>query len=87
MDGLVALLAVQAMVFVLWAAAMFRTLFRLRRRAVAESGIAFPGPGATLRSFRAFLTEPEFAADRRRLGWLTAALVALIAASTLWHSG
>lgn len=78
-----ALLVVQAAVGMLWAVLMFRTLFRLRARAVRDSGQMFPGPGATLRSFAAFLTDPAMAADRRQLGLATLAMFASIAGFTL----
>ena len=77
------LLAVQGIVFALWGFLMFRTLFRLRARAVARSGQAFPGLGATLESFGAFLTDPVFARDRRLLGAVTLAMFALIALFSL----
>jgi hypothetical protein len=73
------LLGLQGVVFAVWAYWMFRCLFRLRRRAVAETGSAFPGPGATLRSFAAFATLPDFARDRRILLVLTVTMFALIA--------
>lgn len=79
------LLSVQGLLFLFWAMLMFRTLFRLRRRAVADCGQAFPGLGATLRAWRAFLTEPGWRRDRRLLGALTLALVAMtVAVPLLW---
>jgi hypothetical protein len=68
-------LAVQGVLFAVWAVAAFRTLLRLRARAVAESGRMFPGPGPTLQAFGAFLREPGFARDRRVLGGLGAVLL------------
>ncbi|HMO07338.1 MAG TPA: hypothetical protein PKD10_06775 [Paracoccaceae bacterium] len=47
------LLAAQAVGFVVWAFVAFRILFRLRARAVAETGLPFPGLGATLRRLAA----------------------------------
>lgn len=73
------LLGLQGIVFAAWTYWMFRCLFRLRRRAVAETGSAFPGLGATLRSFAAFATLPDHARDRRILLALTVAMFALIA--------
>ncbi|MFN4171358.1 MAG: hypothetical protein ACK4GW_06350 [Pseudorhodobacter sp.] len=72
-------LSLQAVVFAAWGFWMFRCLFRLRRRAVAETGSAFPGPGATLRSFGGFVTRSEFARDRRILLALTLLMFATIA--------
>ena len=74
---MIVMLALQGVVFTVWAFWMFKVLFALRRRAVAETGRAFPGPGATLKQFADFLRVPEFAADRRVLGGLTAGLVTL----------
>mgnify|MGYP001224256898 CR=1 FL=1 len=73
-----ALLAVQALVFGLWAVLMFRTLFRLRRRSVARSGKLVPGVGDTLEGWGAFLKHPEFRTDRRLLGAVTVLMFALI---------
>lgn len=78
---MVALLAVQGLVFLLWAVLMFRGLFALRRRAVARSGRMIPGPGATLDGFAAFLRDPEFRRERNRLGLVTVLLFALVAAN------
>lgn len=74
---MVVVLTLQGAVFAVWAFWMFKVLFALRRRAVAETGRAFPGPGATLKQVADFLQVPEFASDRRVLGGLTAGLVAL----------
>jgi hypothetical protein len=71
------LLAVQAVTGLVWAFAAFRILFRLRTRAVQDSGQMFPGLRATLRTFAGFLTRPDDAPDRRRLGLLTLAMIAL----------
>jgi hypothetical protein len=72
------LLGLQGLVFAAWAVLMFRTLLRLRRRAVARTGRPFPGLSATFEGFGAFLTAPEFRTDRRLLGAVTLALFALI---------
>jgi hypothetical protein len=71
------ILAVQAVTGLVWAYAAFRILFRLRARAIRESGMIFPGLSVTLRVFRGFLTDPGHGSDRRRLGALTAILLAL----------
>jgi hypothetical protein len=73
------LLGLQAVVFVVWGALMFRALFMLRARAVQRSGQSFPGLGATLESYGAFLGLPEFRRDRRLLGAATLALFGMIA--------
>lgn len=71
-----ALLAFQVAVFVVWAYLAFRWLFALRADAVAESGTAFPGPGPTLRAFRGGLVDGRYAKERIRLGLLTVVLLA-----------
>ncbi|RUS61010.1 hypothetical protein EGN72_06255 [Pseudorhodobacter sp. E13] len=81
--GLAAILALQAVVFVVWAVQMFRCLLRLRARAVAQSGKLWPGPVVSLRSFKAFVTEAEYQRDRRILGGLTLLMFALIGAGAL----
>ncbi|MGB3278584.1 MAG: hypothetical protein WBA92_05260 [Pseudorhodobacter sp.] len=86
-SGLVILLGVQGLVFVFWTIQMFRCLFRLRARAVAETGQSIPGLAATLRSFRAFLTEDIFRRDRIILAALTILLFALIGAVATLASG
>lgn len=74
---LVAALTVQGLVFALWAVVAFRTLFRLRARAVADSGGApFPGLRASLRAFAAFWRHPDHSTDRKALAAVSAALVA-----------
>ena len=76
-------LSLQAVVGLVWAFLMFRTLFRLRADAVDASGRMFPGLGATLGSFRGFLTLPRYARDRRLLGGATLLLVGLSAGFSL----
>lgn len=70
-------LTVQAVTALVWAYTAFRILFRLRARAVRDSGQMFPGLRSTLRAFGGFLTRPDDAPDRRRLGVLTVALIGL----------
>lgn len=82
-----ALLAVQGVVFAAWAFLMFRSLFRLRRRAVERSGRMIPGVRDTLEGYRAFLTLPEFRGDRRLLGAATLALFALTLMAALLPRG
>lgn len=79
----IAILGLQGVAFVAWTIQMFRCLFRLRARAVAQSGKLWPGPIVTLRSFKAFVTEPEYQRDRRILAALTAVLLVLISAVAL----
>lgn len=72
-------LGVQGVVFAVWTVLMFRTLFRLRARAVARSGQAVPGLSATLEAYSAFLRLPEYRSDRRVLGAATALMFVMIA--------
>ncbi|MDN5785921.1 hypothetical protein [Pseudorhodobacter sp.] len=80
-------MGLQGAVFALWAVVMFRTLFRLRAQAVAETGHAFPGPLVTLRTFLGFLTRPEYQRDRRMLLALTLLLFAMIGGLALLAPG
>ena len=70
----IVLLASQAAVFLVWTFLTFRWLFALRADAVAQSGTALPGPGSSLRAFRAGLTDERYAKDRFRLIILTLTL-------------
>ena len=72
-------LAVQGAAFAVWTWIAFRTLFRLRARAVARSGTMFPGLGATLDSFAGFWRDAAHAADRRAMGWSSLAMLGAMA--------
>ncbi len=76
-------LALQAVVFAVWAWLAFRTLFRLAAWSRAQSGQTLPGPRWTLRGFGSFLRAPEFESDRRHLGLATLALAVIIAVNRL----
>jgi hypothetical protein len=71
------LLAVQAAVFAVWGVLMFRTLFRLRRRAIESGAGPMPGVMPTLAAWGDFLTRPAHRGERRLLGAVTLALFAL----------
>lgn len=73
------LLVVQGAVFALWCVLMFRTLFRLRRHAIAKGAGPIPGITPSLGAWRDFLTLPPFRAERRLLGAVTLLLLALSA--------
>lgn len=75
------LLGVQGLIFAVWTFLAFRTLFRLRARAVAASGQMFPGLGATLAAFAGFWRDPVHAPDRRAMGWASLAMVVVMAAN------
>lgn len=77
------LLGVQGVVFAVWAVLAFRTLFRLRARAVEASGQMFPGLEATLAAFAGFWRDPVHAPDRRAMGWSTLAMVGVMVVNAL----
>ena len=73
-------LILQGLVFAAWTVAMFAWLFDLRRRAVARTGRAFPGPGSFVGAVGAWWRDPALARRRWLLPALTALMVALIVA-------
>lgn len=79
-------LAGMGVLFLIWAVLMFVTLFQLRRRAVARTQNAMPGPITALKEWRIWLTSPEDKAARLRLGAVTLAMFAWIFAR-LWMLG
>ena len=80
----IVLLALGAVIFIAWATLMFRTLFLLRRRAEAESGKPFPGPGQSLRQWGRFFRGIEDRRLRSRLlGATMAMLVWMVALATI----
>lgn len=72
---LVVVLAVQAMVFLVFIVCAFRWLFALRRDAVTKSGNSFPGLGATIWAFREGLRDPRY--SRLRTSVAVSALLLL----------
>lgn len=80
-------LVLMGAVFALWAAMMFRTLFRLRRIAVerqaADGGGLLRYYGHVLQTFRDFAIRPMHRGDRTRLILVTLLLFALIACNAL----
>lgn len=81
--AVIVLLGLQGVVFLLWGLQMFRCLFKLRARAVAETGSCYPGLAATLRSFAAFVTGPDYQRDRHILVGLTVLMFALTGLAAL----
>ena len=79
--GQIIQLVLQGLVFLAWAGLMFRTLFLLRRRAEAETGQTFAGPGQFLTQLGRWLRAPEDKTDRSTLFFLTFVLFAMIASS------
>ena len=76
--------SVQAVVFAVWIALVFRWLFALRRDAVRISGRSMPGLPTTLRVFREGLTSKRYATDRL---WIGVATILLLAASIVFGVG
>ena len=64
--------------FLSWAALMFYALFSVRRIAAAKTGSLNPGPGATLRAWRVWFTDPASRPRARLLAWLTGALIVVV---------
>ena len=81
--GQIIQLVLQGLVFIAWAALMFRTLFLWRRRAEAETGNAISGPGQVLKQAGRWLRAPEDKPDRKTLFFLTFVLVAMVLTSVL----
>jgi len=71
----IALLIAQGIIFLIWTVLTFRWLFALRADAVADSGNALPGIGATIRAFRGGLMDRKYARERLWLGIVTLALL------------
>lgn len=76
-------LVLLGLVFLAWAALMYRMLFTIRRRAEAETGNLFPGSGGFLRHLGHWLRSPEDKTDRQTLFFLTFVLFAMIAMQIL----
>ena len=78
-----ALLGLQGIAFAVWAFFMFKTLFLLRRRAVARTGRSFIGPIAFLNEIRHWLAAPADRRDRVILFTALLLLVVLVAITSL----
>jgi hypothetical protein len=70
------LLAIGGAIFAYWAWQMFATLFLMRRRAEADTGHTFPGPGEALRQWSRFFRSDADRTARRRLLLTTLAMFA-----------
>ena len=77
-------LILQGLVFVAWAILMFRMLFTLRRRAEAETGQVFNGPGTFLRHMGHWMRSPEDKSERSTLLFLTFVLLAMTVSSAFF---
>lgn len=70
-------LVLQSLVFLAWAALMFRTLFLLRARAEQETGLAIPGPGQFITQVGRWLRSDDDRAERKTLFFMTFVLLAM----------
>jgi len=70
-------LVLQGLVFLAWAALMFRTLFLLRSRAAEETGDTIPGPGQMLTQIGRWLRAPEDRSERNTLLFMTFVLIVM----------
>ncbi|QQA42941.1 hypothetical protein [Pelagovum pacificum] len=70
-------LALQAFVFLVWAALAFQTLFRLRARAVDRTGRQFPGPVTFINTTSEWMRDPAEARQRRILLAATLLMISL----------
>jgi hypothetical protein len=73
----IALLVLQALMFLVWMILAFRWLFALRADAVVASGTTMPGLRQSLRAVRSALTDRRYRTERRRFGLLTLALLGI----------
>jgi hypothetical protein len=80
-------LVLQGLVFLAWAALMFRTLFAFRTREAERTGAAFPSVGGFFVQAKRWLTSAEDRTDRRTLAFLTFVLVVMIAMDALAAAG
>ena len=74
-------LAVEGLVFLLWAYLMFRALFCILGRHRAATGKQWVGPIEVFSVYGAYLRDPTTWPERRRLFIVTAILLALIVLS------
>ncbi|MBT8410267.1 MAG: hypothetical protein KJP02_00530 [Octadecabacter sp.] len=70
-------LVLQGLVFVVWAYMLFSVMFKLRRRAEAETGQTFPGPRTALRQWGRWLSAPEDRQERNAILFLTFVLLVM----------
>jgi len=70
-------LLLQGLVFLAWAAMMFRTIFLFRSRAADETGIAIPGPVQFLKQAGRWLQSPDDRSERNTLFFLTFVLLVM----------
>ena len=72
-------LVINGLVFTIWAAMMFWTLFRLRKRAAIRAAAEKAGVVRriilSVTTHRLFFSSPDFRADRRRIGLSTLAMI------------
>lgn len=70
-------LALQSIVFLIWAIMMFRTLFLLRSRSQDQGGPMIPTVGGFTGQLKYWLTSEEDRSERKTLFFLTFVLFAM----------
>jgi hypothetical protein len=73
----IAFLTVQAVVFAIWTFLVFRALFGILRRHNAATGRLFIGPGDVISVYGAYLKDPSYSQEKRRILMLTGLLLIL----------
>lgn len=79
----IAILGLQAVLFLIWAIWAFVILFQLRRRGADKTGSMFPGPLTFIDVTRDWLADPACRMQRIRFAFLTVILLAISALSAL----
>ena len=73
----------QGLVFAVWAVMLFSVLFKLRRRAEAETGRPFHGPGMALKQWGIWFRSPADRKERNTVLFLTFALLVMSATQAM----
>ena len=81
--GQIIRLALQALVFIVWAIMMFRTIFLWRARSQGEGGPAIPTVGGFSAQIKYWLRSEEDRSERKTLFFLTFVLIAMNAMNIL----
>lgn len=82
--GMIAFLALEAIIFAIWAYHAFAILFHLRRWGVEHTGSVNPGPITFINAVSFWMKNPEETARRRRFLALTVLLFIIIALSAAY---
>lgn len=75
----IVILALQAVLFAIWAIWAFVILFQLRRRGVDKTGSQFPGPLTFIDVTRDWMADPERRSQRIAFAILTVVMFAISA--------